>query len=54
MRLINFFKTKKLLLLNIVLSIYIVTNLIGGERGLVSYYEKKKLDEELILKKLGH
>tara|TARA_B100002052_G_C15469856_1_gene413763 strand:+ start:74 stop:370 length:297 start_codon:yes stop_codon:yes gene_type:complete len=51
MRLINFFKTKKLLLLNIVLSIYIVTNLIGGERGLVSYYEKKKLDEELVLKK---
>ena len=42
MSLINFFKTKKLLLLNIVLSIYIVTNLIGGERGLVSYYEKKK------------
>ena len=51
MSLINFFKTKKLLLLNIVLSIYIVTNLIGGERGLVSYYEKKKLDEELVLKR---
>ena len=50
MRLINFFKTKKLLLLNIVLSIYIVTNLIGGERGLVSYYEKKKLEKELEIK----
>ena len=50
MNLINFFKTKKLLLLNIVLSIYIVTNLIGGERGLVSYYEKKKLEKELEIK----
>ena len=50
MSLINFFKTKKLLLLNIVLSIYIVTNLIGGERGLVSYYEKKKLEKELEIK----
>ena len=30
MNLINFFKTKKFLLLNIVLSVYVFTNLIGG------------------------
>ena len=42
MRLFNFFIKKKLLLLNILLTLYIATNMIGGERGLVSYYEKKK------------
>ncbi len=39
----SFFSRKKLLLINIFLSIYILTNLIGGERGLLSYFEKKKL-----------
>ena len=38
-----FFSRKKLLLINIFLSIYILTNLIGGDRGLLSYFEKKKL-----------
>ena len=42
MRLFNFLTKKKLLLLNILLTIYIATNMIGGERGLVSYYEKEK------------
>ena len=39
----SFFSRKKLLLINIFLSIYILTNLIGGDRGLLSYFEKKKL-----------
>ncbi len=39
----SFFLRKKLLLINIFLSIYILTNLIGGDRGLLSYFEKKKL-----------
>ena len=38
----SFFSRKKLLLINIFLSIYILTNLIGGDRGLLSYFEKKK------------
>ena len=42
MRLFNFLTKKKLLLLNILLTLYIATNMIGGERGLVSYYEKEK------------
>ena len=50
MRLLNFFKTRKLLLLNILLTFYIATNLIGGERGLVSFYEKEKIQKDLILK----
>ena len=38
----SFFSRKKLLLINIFLSIYILSNLIGGDRGLLSYFEKKK------------
>ena len=38
----SFFSRKKLLLINIFLSIYILTNLIGGDRGLLSYFEKKE------------
>ena len=50
MKLFNFFKIKKLLLLNILLIFYIATNLIGGERGLVSYYEKEQKQKNLIQK----
>ena len=39
----SFFSRKKLLLINIFLSIYILTNLVGGDRGLLSYFEKKRL-----------
>ena len=45
----SFFSRKKLLLINIFLSIYILTNLIGGDRGLLSYFEKKKLVVNLML-----
>ena len=47
MNLINFFKTKKFILLNIILSIYVFTNLIGGERGVFSYFEKKNYENKL-------
>ena len=52
MRLIESFKKKKLILLNIFLTLYIGINLVGGERGLVSYFEKKKIRQELIQKEL--
>ena len=56
MNLINFFKTKKFILLNIILSIYVFTNLIGGERGVFSYFEKKlalkKIELENEIKKI--
>ena len=35
------------ILVNIFLTLYIGINLIGGERGLISYFDKKKLFEEL-------
>ncbi len=50
MKLLNFFKTKKLVLFNILLTFYIGTNLVGGERGLVSFYEKQSIKENLIEK----
>ena len=50
MRLIESLKKKKIILLNVFLSLYIGINLIGGERGLISYFDKKKLFEELKIK----
>ncbi len=47
MRLIESFKKKKFILLNIFLTLYVGINLIGGERGLISYFDKKKLFDEL-------
>ena len=47
MRLIKSLKKKKFILLNIFLTLYIGINLIGGERGLISYFDKKKLFKEL-------
>ena len=50
MRLIESFKNKKLILFNIFLTLYVGINLVGGERGLVSYFEKNKIHQELIQK----
>ena len=50
MRLIESLKKRKLILLNIFLTLYIGINLVGGERGLVSYFEKTKIYEELTIK----
>ena len=50
MRLIESLKKRKLILFNIFLTLYIGINLIGGERGLISYYEKKQMLEQLEIK----
>ena len=50
MKLFESLKKKKLLLFNIFFSLYIFTNFIGGERGLVSYFDKKNTYIELIEK----
>ena len=52
MQLIESFKKKKLILFNIFLTLYVGINLIGGERGLVSYFEKKKIYQELTQKEI--
>ena len=43
-------KIKKIFFLQIFFTIYVSVNLIGGERGLVSYFEKKEHEKELLLK----
>ena len=50
MRLIESLKKKKFILLNIFLTLYIGINLIGGDRGLISYFDKKKKFEKLEIK----
>ena len=52
MRLIENFKKKQLILVNTFLTLYVGINLIGGERGLVSYFEKKQFHKELIQKEI--
>ena len=52
MLIIESLKKKKLILFNIFLTLYIGTNLIGGERGLSSYFKKTKLHQELILEEV--
>ena len=50
MKLIENLKKRKFLLFNIFFSLYISINLIGGERGLISYFDKKNTYEKLIIK----
>ena len=50
MRLIESLKRKKFILFNVFFTLYIGINLIGGERGLISYFDKKKIYEELEIK----
>ena len=50
MRLIESLKRKKFILFNTFFTLYIGINLIGGERGLISYFDKKKIYEELEIK----
>jgi cell division protein FtsB len=47
MKLIENLKKKKFFLFNIFFTLYIGINLIGGERGLISYFDKKKTYKEL-------
>ena len=50
MRLIESLKRKKFILFNIFFTLYIGINLIGGERGLISYFDKKRIYDELKIK----
>ena len=50
MRLIESLKKRKLILFNIFLTLYIGINLVGGERGLISYFEKKQMFKQLEIK----
>ncbi len=47
MNFFDVFKNKKILFLNIFLFLYIVFNLLTGERGLMAYFEKSELEKKL-------
>ena len=48
MKLIGSLKKNKFLFFNIFFILYISINLIGGERGLISYFDKKNTYEKLM------
>ena len=50
MKFIESLKKRKFLLFNIFFTLYIGINLIGGERGLLSYFNKKNTYQELLKK----
>ena len=51
MRFVEIIKHKKFALIGISLFLYVIFNLLEGERGLISYYEKQKMKEQLIEEK---
>jgi cell division protein DivIC len=52
MRVFQILKNKKLFFLQVFLTLYIGINLIGGERGLVSYFEKDIYENKLYTKNM--
>lgn len=51
MKFIEIINDRKFILLSIFLATYVFLNLLDGERGLISYYEKERLKNQLILEK---
>ena len=50
MKIFEILKKKKTLFFQIFLTLYIGINLIGGERGLISYFEKSRYEKKLYTK----
>ena len=51
MRFVQIINQKKFTLITVFLFLYVLLNLLDGERGLISYYEKQKIKEQLIEEK---
>ena len=51
MRFLEIINKKKFVLIGIFLFLYVMLNLLDGERGLISYYEKQKLIKQLFQEK---
>ena len=51
MRFVQIIGQKKFTLITVFLFLYVLLNLLDGERGLISYYEKQKIKEQLIEEK---
>ena len=48
MRFVQIINQKKFTLITIFLFLYVLINLLDGQRGLISYYEKQKIKQQLI------
>ncbi len=51
MRIVEILKKNYFLLISTFFFVYIIFNLLDGERGLFSYFEKKEIQNQLIQKK---
>ena len=51
MRFVEIINHKKFTLISIFLFLYVIFNLLDGERGLISYYEKQKIKKQFIKEK---
>ena len=50
MRFFEILKSKKIFFFQVFLILYVGINLIGGERGLISYFEKNKYEKKINIK----
>ena len=50
MKFLEILKSKKIFFFQVFLTLYVGINLIGGERGLISYFEKKTHENKLFIK----
>ena len=48
MRFVQIINQKKFTLIAVFLFLYVLTNLLDGQRGLISYYEKQKIKYQLV------
>ena len=48
---LQIFDNKKFFIISFFLFLYVLLNLIDGERGLISFYKKQKIKEQLIQEK---
>ena len=51
MRFVEIINQKKFTLITVILFVYVLINLLDGQRGLISYYEKQKIKEQLVEEK---
>ena len=49
MRFVQIINQKKFTLIIVFLFLYVLINLLDGQRGLISYYEKQKIKQQLIV-----
>ena len=48
MKFLQIINKKKFTLITVFLFLYVLINLLDGQRGLISYYEKQKIKQQLI------